>query len=103
MTDIEVVDWKDLRAELITTPEDEAAVAAYIELGEAEVRLYELRKRRGVSQEAVADAMNTSQPTVSKMERSHDVRLSTLQRYVKAMGGRLELRAVFDDETVPIA
>ena len=30
------------------------------------------------------------------------MRLSTLERYVEALGGKLEIRAVFDDEDVKL-
>ena len=46
--------------------------------------------------------MNIPQSAVSRMERQKDYRLSTLQRYVAALGGRLEMRAVFPDDTVDL-
>jgi len=41
---------------------------------------------------------------VSKFEHADDVRISTLRQYLEALGARLELVAVFDDEDrrVPI-
>jgi len=35
---------------------------------------------------------------ISKLEHSEDVRVSTLRQYLEALGARLELVAVFDDE-----
>jgi hypothetical protein len=43
--------------------------------------------------------MGVSQSDVSKLERRDDLLLSTLQRYVEAIGGRLELRLKGADET----
>jgi hypothetical protein len=42
--------------------------------------------------------------SISKLEHSEDVRVSTLRQYLDALGARLELVAVFDDEDrrVPI-
>jgi predicted XRE-type DNA-binding protein len=68
-----------------------------------QVSLAELREQRGVSQAAVAEDLGTSRPNVSRIERETDVRLSTLERYVEALGGRLEIHAVFDDEDVKLA
>ncbi len=41
---------------------------------------------------------------MSKLEHSDDVRVSTLRQYLEALGARLELVAVFEDEErrVPI-
>ncbi len=46
--------------------------------------------------------LSVSQSSNPQFERSDDMRLSTLENYIKALGGRLEIRAIFDDETVPI-
>jgi len=46
-----------------------------------------LRARRGLSQAAVAEALGISQSDVSKLERRSDLRLSTLRRYLAALGG----------------
>ncbi len=45
----------------------------------------------------MAAGLETSRPNVSRIEREVDVRLSTLQRYVEALGGELELIARFPD------
>ncbi len=68
----------------------------------AETQLAELRHRRGVSQATIAAALEVSQPNVSRIEREEDVYLSTLARYVAALGGHLEVLAVFPDETVTV-
>ena len=67
-----------------------------------DIALAELRELRGVSQADVADGLGTSRPNVSRIEKEADVRLSTLERYVEALGGKLELRAVFEDEDVKL-
>jgi DNA-binding XRE family transcriptional regulator len=67
-----------------------------------EIALAELREMRGVSQAAVADVLETSRPNVSRIEREADVRLSTLERYVQALGGQLEIHAVFDDQDIKL-
>jgi len=68
------------------------------------IRLYELRHREAVSQATLAGRLDVTQGAVSKLEHSDDVRVSTLRQYLDALGARLELVAVFDDEDqrVPI-
>ncbi|HEY3009547.1 MAG TPA: helix-turn-helix domain-containing protein [Micromonosporaceae bacterium] len=51
------------------------------------------RRAAGLSQADVAARMGTSQPAVARLEAGNvDVRLSTLERYAAAVGGRLHLR-----------
>lgn len=64
---------------------------------EATVRLAELRRRLGLSQAAVANAIGTTQSGISRIERQDDLRVSTLYQYVEAMGGRLRLRVEFEN------
>jgi DNA-binding transcriptional regulator YiaG len=69
-----------------------------------EIRLYELRHAEAVSQIDLAGRLDVTQSAVSKLEHADDVRVSTLRQYLAALGARLELVAVFDDEDrrVPI-
>lgn len=69
---------------------------------EFQVRLHELRERRSVTQRTVAEQLGTSRPNVSRIESEDDVRVTTLDRYIRALGGHLEVRAVFDDESVEL-
>ncbi len=58
--------------------------------------LGEVRRQLDLTQAAVADRLEVTQENVSQIERGEaDVRLSTLSRYVEALGGRLEIRAAF--------
>jgi transcriptional regulator with XRE-family HTH domain len=59
------------------------------------VPLAELRRRRGRSQVEVARVLGISQSDVSKIERRADPRVSTVLRYVAALGGELQLTARF--------
>jgi hypothetical protein len=69
-----------------------------------EIRLYELRHAEAVSQVDLAGRLDVTQGAISKLEHADDVRVSTLRQYLEALGARLELVAVFDDEDrrVPI-
>lgn len=90
--------WSDLRGEMMKRPGAAQAVErARAELDE-EVRLYELRHAEALSQAEVAGRLEITQSAVSKLEHAEDVRVSTLRDYLEALGARLELVAVFDDE-----
>jgi len=65
--------------------------------------LSELRRDLDLTQAAIAERLEVTQENVSQIERGEaDVRLSTLNRYVVALGGRLEVRAAFPDRTVEL-
>jgi transcriptional regulator with XRE-family HTH domain len=68
-----------------------------------EIALHELRELRGASQTQIAVALGTSRPNVGRIEKELDVRLSTLERYVEALGGKLEIHAVFDDADIKLS
>lgn len=55
--------------------------------------LAELRASRSVTQQSIAEHLGTGQSDVSKIERRPDLRLSTLARYLDALGADLELAA----------
>jgi DNA-binding XRE family transcriptional regulator len=93
--------WSDARRKAVK-PQDEPHIQRVREAMRAELRLAELRKHRGASQAKIAKRLEVSQSNVSQLERGDDVKLSTLASYVKALGGHLELSAVFEDETIPI-
>jgi transcriptional regulator with XRE-family HTH domain len=61
-----------------------------------------LRVARQKTQEQLAETLNVDQAAISKLERRTDVYVSTLRRYIEAMGGRLEMRAVFPEGEVRI-
>ncbi|HEV3038127.1 MAG TPA: XRE family transcriptional regulator [Candidatus Angelobacter sp.] len=67
-----------------------------------EMPLEELRAARAMTQEQLAKILNTNQAAVSKLERRADMYLSTLRGFIKAMGGELEIRAVFPDTGVVV-
>ena len=64
---------------------------------ELDIALNELREHRGITQEQVAAQLATSRPNVSRIEREDDVRMTTLMRYVEALGGELEIIVRFPD------
>jgi transcriptional regulator with XRE-family HTH domain len=73
---------------------------------EAELRLAaaltSLREEAGLSQRQLADAIGVSQPRVAAIERSRNVTLQVLEKYVAALGGRLEVRVVKGKKSIAL-
>jgi len=67
-----------------------------------ELPLQELRQARALSQEELAEVLGLNQATISKLERRTDMYLSSLRRFVEAMGGELEISASFPEGKVRI-
>jgi hypothetical protein len=65
------------------------------EIEAEELTLSQLRKAMRHSQTTLAKLLGVKQAEVCRLERRTDMYLSTLRRYVEAMGGQLELRASF--------
>lgn len=66
------------------------------------VSLAALRRRAGLTQVALAERMGIAQSDLSKLERRHDVRLSTLEAYARAVGAKLHLLISFPEEEVEV-
>jgi transcriptional regulator with XRE-family HTH domain len=67
-----------------------------------EMPLQELRHARKLTQVQIAEMMHMSQAAISKIESNTDMYLSTLKNFVEAMGGDLDIRAVFPDGEIKI-
>ncbi|WP_329005885.1 helix-turn-helix domain-containing protein [Kribbella sp. NBC_00709] len=94
---------QEVRDEFIKTPQDEAEVAGFKHEALAEVRAHRLadvRQQYGLTQNDLADRLHITQTAVSKIERGDLARseLSTIRKYVEALGGKLEIIADFGDE-----
>jgi DNA-binding XRE family transcriptional regulator len=92
--------WSDIRADEV----ERAGGEAVVEAGKQELlavvighRLAEVRRRRGLTQQQVAERMGVTKGRVSQIEQGkisgHDV----LVRFAAALGGRLHQAIYFDD------
>lgn len=90
--------WKDLERKL--PPETRARVAARVDAELLAMDLRAIRAQLGKTQEEMAEILGSSQSRVSELERQGDHRLSTLRRYVEALGGELSLVARFGKREV---
>lgn len=92
--------FKELQAKM--SPESRARSQAKARQMIREMALDELRAARDLTQEHLAKVLGVKQSAVSKLERRTDMYISTLRDFIKAMGGSLEIRAVFPDGDVRI-
>jgi transcriptional regulator with XRE-family HTH domain len=57
--------------------------------------LAEIRRAIGLTQAELAGSLDVAQGSVSKLENAADMYLTTLRKYVEALGGELNLTARF--------
>jgi transcriptional regulator with XRE-family HTH domain len=62
-----------------------------------EMLLKEVRRLAGLTLEQVADSMGITQSALSRLEGQDDMYVSTLQRIVESLGGKLEIIADMPD------
>lgn len=89
--------WSEIRRR--GTAEEEAEIAAEVRALLRENALMQLRRRREISQQELAAALGVSQVNVSRIEHEDDLQLSTMRRFIEALGGELIVQARIDGET----
>jgi DNA-binding transcriptional regulator YiaG len=92
--------FKELQAKM--SPERQARNKAAAEQMLREMPFEELRAARQLTQEQLAQSLGVNQAFVSKVEHRTDMYVTTLAKFIEAMGGKLEIRAVFPDGSVRI-
>jgi transcriptional regulator with XRE-family HTH domain len=68
----------------------------------AAMPLQELRQAKQLSQNHLAQVLETKQANISRLERRTDMYISTLRSYIEAMGGNLEIIAKFPEGDIYI-
>lgn len=91
--------WQVVRAEL---PIDEARVAAYALILEAQDRIAAARSRAGVADVAIDAALEECEPANPESLSPRDLYLTTVERFVSALGGWVDGSARFGEDP-PIA
>lgn len=93
--------WKDVRPEIVDGLGGEAVVAdarlrnqSYIDAQ----RLAERRGALGLTQAQVAQRMGVTKSRVSQIERGEVSTVDVIARYVQALGGQLQVSAVFGND-----
>src|SRR5689334_9284493 len=93
-------DWSTIEKRM--SPERRARVQARVDAEIQAINVRRLREELGATQVEAAEKANMTQPELSRLERATDYRLSTLRRYVKALGGEIEIFAVVRGKRIPL-
>lgn len=80
------------RSRAVRDPEFSEGLESGYEDFKIGVLLRQAREAAGLTQEELADRLNTKKSAISRIENhAGDIRLSTLERYAKALGRQLSL------------
>ena len=93
--------WKSLKQSRLS-PEAEARVRARVEAQVDELTLKGMRQELELTQNEVSRSADMTQSELSRLEGRTDHLTSTLRRYVEALGGKLEITAVFGGRRVKL-
>jgi transcriptional regulator with XRE-family HTH domain len=92
--------WREIRGTF--SPEVEAEIARRVKAAAGVMTLHQLREARNLTQVNLAKVLNVNQGAVSRMEKRTDMYVSTLRNFIQAMGGQLQVKAVFPEGEVEI-
>jgi predicted XRE-type DNA-binding protein len=92
--------FRELRAKM--SPESLERSRVLAAKYRAEIPIHLLGEAREMMQVHLAKILGVNQAVVSKLQRRTDMYVSTLQSFVKAMGGELKITARFPEGTVEI-
>ena len=87
--------WRDIRRTL--SPQKEEETRQYVKSVVEAVTLNQLREARSLTQANLASILGINQGSVSKMEKRTDMYVSTLRSFIQAMGGQLQIKAIFPE------
>lgn len=91
--------WQEIKAKKFSTDQLQQ-IDDQVEQDLLEMDLRALREAAGLTQEELAQRIAITQSQLSKLERREDHRISTVRRYVAALGGELEIAAVVDGKRI---
>jgi len=93
--------WQDVRADIVAGAGGEEGVAEARHRNQAYIdghRLAERRKALDLTQAEVAERMGVTKSRVSQIERGEVSTIEAVARYVQAIGGQIQISAVFGDD-----
>ena len=61
-----------------------------------------IRELYDVTQDEIATRLRKGQAAISRLETRNDSKIETMSKFVQALGGTMEIRAVFPDGHLPI-
>src|SRR4051812_30702144 len=96
---MKIHNWSDLRKKRFS-PERLAKIDREVAEEVVRLNLRAVRELVGKTQAEAAEAADMTQSEWSKAERREDLLFSTLRRHIRALGGDVEIDAVFGDKRV---
>lgn len=93
--------WSDIRPGIVESLGGEETLEVARQQTQAYVDGYRLAERRrslGMTQTDVADRMGVSKSRISQIERGEVSTFNVIARYVDALGGQIQVSAVFGDD-----
>ena len=93
--------WKSVKNGRLAPPAS-LRVKARVEEELQTLTLKELRNELAVTQAEVAASADMTQSELSRLESRADHRVSSLRRYVEALGGEIEITAVIGGRRVKL-
>ena len=93
--------WQDVRSGIVAGAGGEEAIAEARNRNQAYIdghRLAERRKAMGLTQAQAAERMGVTKSRVSQIERGEVSTIDAVARYVQAIGGTIQISAVFGDD-----
>lgn len=94
--------WSEIRMKKFSSDELRQ-IDREVERELVEMDLRTLREATGLTQEELAKRVEITQSQLSKLERREDHRISTLRRYIEALGGELEIWAIVNGKRIKLA
>jgi predicted transcriptional regulator len=93
--------WKDVQKRKLSQAQIET-VRRRVADEVLEMNLRSLRESLGKTQDEIANLADVTQSQLSKIERREDHLISTLRRYVRALGGDIEVIAVVGEKRIAL-
>lgn len=94
--------WSDIKRKNMS-PEHIARLEHEAQAELLQLSLRELREEASKTQTELAEAAEMSQPQISQIEKQGAPLLTTIRRYVRALGGDVEVVAVMGNKRITIA
>lgn len=92
--------WSEIRKKSKLTEGQRNEDDQWVQRELLDMSLREMREMVGKNQTDVAAEIETTQSELSRLERRDDFFLSTLKKYVAALGGEVQVIAKFGDKMV---
>lgn len=84
-------------------PGRQERIRTRIENLSGEMALQEVRQALELTQQQIADSLHLNQAAISKLEHQSDMYISTLRKFLLAMGGNLKIVASFPEGDIVIS